>query len=365
MTRTLIVALGLCLAFPTPGQADSGAEVIDRMIAAETARYKNVDRLFKLSETLGHKTPEYLERHNGYLVPVPISELLEEQQPNAMANASPEALRDAAKMLQHESGTVDLAMDREMAKAGFGGGMGGLLTASNPEEPWLTGSPGGMMRLYADMLNATADARESIAAEQKTDSDQARRNQETLAAMKSRTRVLGRSRIDGMDTIDLGADDLGYVQHTVDGSFTMESLRMSVNADHFFPIRFRIEGVLQQGEETRPMTIERIDSEFRGHERGCANLILPYASVMRLGGTLTPEQEAELAEAQAQLAELDSQLASMPPAQQEMMKSMMGPQIEMIRNMASGGGIEIRSNVVEVRCNDDMPTAEELARLVN
>jgi hypothetical protein len=215
------------------------------------------------------------------------------------------------------------------------------------------------------MLNATADAKESIAAEKKTDSDQARRNQESLAAMKSRTRIIGHSRIDGMDTIDLGADDLGFVQDTGDGSFTIESLRMSVNADHYFPIRFRIEGVLQQGKESRPMTIERIDSNFRGHEGGCADLMLPYASVMRLGGALTPEQEAELADAQAQLDELDSQLASMPPAQQEMMKNMMGPQIEMIRNMASGGGIEIQTDVLEVRCNDDMPTAEELARLIN
>ena len=43
-----------------------------------------------------------------------------------------------------------------------------------------------------------------------------------------------------------------------------------------------------------------------------------------------------------------------------MMKQMIGPQLEMIRNMAKTGGIEIPSAIVELRC-DRPPTAEELA----
>jgi hypothetical protein len=45
-----------------------------------------------------------------------------------------------------------------------------------------------------------------------------------------------------------------------------------------------------------------------------------------------------------------------------MMMKMMGPQIEMIRNLAAGGGIEIVSDIVELRCNAAPPTAEELAQ---
>ena len=76
---------------------------------------------------------------------------------------------------------------------------------------------------------------------------------------------------------------------------------------------------------------------------------------------MTPEQQAEIAEASKQLDELEVQMASMPPGQKKMMESMMGPQLEMIRNMAAGGGIEIESTITELRCNTGLPDPLEIA----
>jgi len=76
-----------------------------------------------------------------------------------------------------------------------------------------------------------------------------------------------------------------------------------------------------------------------------------YRQVMTMSGMLTPEQEAQMAEAQAQLAEFEKQKASMPPQQVAMMESMMGPQLKMIENMAKGGGIEFETVVDNIRVN--------------
>jgi len=50
-------------------------------------------------------------------------------------------------------------------------------------------------------------------------------------------------------------------------------------------------------------------------------------------------------EARAQLEEFDKQMAEMPESQRQMMMNMMGEQIEMMRKMAAGDGIEIVTSV--------------------
>jgi hypothetical protein len=136
---------------------------------------------------------------------------------------------------------------------------------------------------------------------------------------------------------------------------------MLVDANRFVPLLLTMDGVVTDGRESRPMTIEREDMEYR-NVAGCGDMYRPFKSVMRLGGAMTPEQESELAEAGAQLAELEAQMANMPASQRQMMESMLGPQLEMIRNMASGGGIEIVSTITELRCNTGLPNPIEIAQ---
>lgn len=172
-------------------------------------------------------------------------------------------------------------------------------------------------------------------------------------------RILGRREVDGVDIVELGAEDLDYVQQTGDGTFTTRSMHILVDAEKYLPVQFKIDGTMTQAGETRDVTIDRVDSDFRRVD-GCGKLFKAHRSTMHMGGALTPEEQAQFAEAQEQLAELEKQLAGMPPAQQEMMKNMMGPQIDMLRKMGDGGGIEIVTEIVELRCNSGRPTAEEM-----
>ena len=364
MTRTIPTILTFALLLPMAASAETGPEIIDRIMEADTANYVGINNIFQRSRTLGHVTPEYFERQGGLMRLVPLPELLERQQSSEMSQATPAQLEDAARVLREESGKADAALQHEIAKEGLGGhgGMAMIIgMASRPEEKWLTSTPGGMMNLYADFLDAAAESKTELAKEKAKEPGEAAANLQLINEIKSQTRIIGRGTSDGVDVIELGADDLNVVQQTDDGTFTMNKVRIFVDEERYLPVRFKIDGILEQGSDSRAISIERIDSQFTNPE-GCENLYKPQKSVMKMGGILTDKELAEITEAEGQLQELEQQLASMPKAQQDMMMKMMGPQIKMIRSMAAGGGIEVESDIVELRCNSAPPTAEELSQ---
>ena len=83
---------------------------------------------------------------------------------------------------------------------------------------------------------------------------------------------------------------------------------------------------------------------------------------MTVSGMMTAEQEAQMREAQLQMAEMDKQLQQMPPAQRDMVMRQMGPQMKMMKTMAAGGGMEVVSNIVELKCNVPMPSPQDMAQ---
>ena len=85
---------------------------------------------------------------------------------------------------------------------------------------------------------------------------------------------------------------------------------------------------------------------------------------MRITGVLSPKEEAQMEQARQKLADFKKQLAAMPENQQAMIRSQMGPQMEMMEKMASGGGIEVVSLSVGLRCNAGLPTRQEYMQTV-
>jgi hypothetical protein len=79
-----------------------------------------------------------------------------------------------------------------------------------------------------------------------------------------------------------GADNLGFNQSSGTQQVSCDSMRMLVDADEYVPLLFKMNCTVTEGRETR-------------------------------------------------------QMASMPASQRQMMESMMGPQLEMMRSIASGG----------------------------
>jgi small-conductance mechanosensitive channel len=70
--------------------------------------------------------------------------------------------------------------------------------------------------------------------------------------------------------------------------------------------------------------------------------------------TLKRERE-KFPQARAALDELLRQLESMPEAQREMMKQMMGEQMQMMERVAAGGAMELEIRVTELQVNAGPP----------
>jgi hypothetical protein len=122
-----------------------------------------------------------------------------------------------------------------------------------------------------------------------------------------------------------------------------------------------MDGIAKSGKKSQPMTIEKLDLDY---ELIDGKLYEPKKQVMRLAGILSPKEEKQIKEAQVKLAEFQKQMDAMPTAQRDMIMKRMGPQMQMMEKMASGGGIEVVTEVHEIRVNAGLPTLEDLQDLV-
>jgi hypothetical protein len=183
-------------------------------------------------------------------------------------------------------------------------------------------------------------------------------------------------------------NDLDIVETTEDGeTVTINRMERWIDAEHYDDVKMRIEGVMEStalgkleslgplmhvmatnvdahgygdgslrlargGDvQVREFYMERELSDFR--DVPGSNLYEPYLETLRMGGMLDDAQRAELAEAQAQLADFEEQLAAMPASQRQMMESMMGGQLEQMRNLVNEGTFETQIITKQIRVNVD------------
>lgn len=149
---------------------------------------------------------------------------------------------------------------------------------------------------------------------------------------------------------------------TAAGTVAIHSIDLWIDAEYFVDRKLRMEGVMTENGQSRDVFLEQEWQDYRNVPNSA--LYEPYKRVMRAGGILTEAQQAELAEAQTQLAQYEREMASMPAAERAMVESMMGGQIEQMRNMVNGGAVEIEIITTSIEINPDFhnPMYEEFAR---
>jgi hypothetical protein len=339
------------------------------MLAKKNAGYEGVQDMTRKTEMMGTSTFEYYEKtsaielDNGQTVyvmrMVPPSEIAERQSGgSAMSNATPAELLRAADTIEQAGIQMEQGMKSEMSSTGVPGGLGTMLMNPPPDQPWLSANPRDMTSMYAMMLRGAAQGKIEMGAEQASAGTDYARNAQQI---KEQTEFMGYSEFKGRRVGELGADNLDFSESSGSQQVTCNSMRMLVDAEQYVPLLFKMDCMATDGRETRQMSIEREDRDFR-NVPGCGDMYEPFSSVMRIGGAMTPEEEAQLAEASKQLEEFEAQMAGMPASQRQMMESMMGPQLEMIRNMAAGGGIEMEQKTLELRCNTGLPDPMEVSQ---
>lgn len=364
-----ILAFAVLVSMPFTIVAQEIDEVLEGMLKNMNDKYEGIENYTRKSTTMGMTTFEYYENTSSFVLEngqrvyvmrnVPPDEIQQRHSGgNALSNASANDLRNAALQIADAGAQMEAGMMSEMQGVGLPGGMSGMLMNPPPGKPWLSPNPRDMTSMYATMLNAAADEKDRRANEDLVGDAQS--HAQTMQDMMSRSRITGRRDFNGVSAVEIAADNLDYVQEANGERITCDSMEMLVDDEKYVPLLFKMNCVANDGNESRPMTIEREDRDYRAIP-GCGNMYEPFSSVMRIGGAMTPEQQAQMAEANVQLAELEEQLAAMPPEQRKMMESMMGGQLEMIRGMGSSGTMEIETQITELRCNTGLPNPMEIA----
>jgi hypothetical protein len=222
----------------------------------------------------------------------------------------------------------------------------GLLAASG-SDPTATFDPRVMMGANAEFLRGAAEAERANAAEAAAGADETARH---MAEFERKARLVGMESVDGRDAFHLRAEDLNQVQQVDGEEFTLRSVSLWLDSTEYVPLRTRVEGVATtDGGESREFTIERHDSDYR--EVAGSRMYEPFRQVVRIAGVMNDQQRAELLAAQKQVADMERQLAEMPPAQRQMIMDQMGPQMQMMKSMASTGGLEAVTEVHRIVAN--------------
>ncbi len=350
--------------------AQTPAEIFKEVDSRKRASFEGIQDYSQTKSTMGMCVFEYYEKATTaatdgrgtvtYMRSVPVNEISERQSAgNAMSNASPEELERAASVLRQQGPAMEQGMRQEMNSAQFPAGIDQMVMNPPADKPWLSANPNDMMGNYATMLEGAAQGKREAAKQAAGAEQEAQRD--PLAAVAENTRIVGRETVHNREAIALVAEDLDYTQVSDGQTFTMNTLHIWIDAEKYVPLRMQIDGVATEGGESRAMRIEREDMSYETVP-GCGSMYEPMRSVMRISGVMSPQEQAQMAEAQAQMAQLESQLASMPPAQKEMIMRQMGPQMEMFRNMAAGKGMEVVSTVTQMQCNTGLPDPVALSR---
>lgn len=167
-------------------------------------------------------------------------------------------------------------------------------------------------------------------------------------------RYAGRETVDGREVHVIAVDDLSALDMPTpagprDVEFEPRSGRIYVDTELFVPRRMEFVGEAASPGGPQEVTT-RVDMlEYREVD----GLLVSYRNVITIDGLqamVDPEMEA-------QLEEMMKQLETMDPEQRAMMERMMGPQIEQLREMMSGGGgaMTMEITVTEVIVNSGPP----------
>lgn len=263
-----------------------------------------------------------------------------------MVADSPYASTDL-KMIAGKAREVGDGLSNEMRASGLPVGMLG-----GGGEPWASPDPSVMMGGAATFLEAAADAQDANQRERDAAVTEASAAAAASRDMARRMRHVGTEQVEGVSTQHLRAEGLGQRHPTSNGGeMVIEKLDLWIDDRNCVPMKFTMAGTHTSDGKAQPVTIERVNSQYRAVAG--SKMYEPFRQVMRIQGAMTAAQQQELRQSQAKLEDLERRLAQVPPAQRDMIMQRMGPQMEMMKRMASGGGIEVVMEVQQILVNPD------------
>ncbi len=345
------------LATPDVVFAESAREILETAQKRQIERWEGVnayavDRtIMGQTATLWYVRTEYEDdagEQQTFFVPMTATQIQNRQCDVGLSADELDFFADSTQM----TGEVLAEENRRTYGSESGLPVGGEF-ASSGTDPWNTMNPRVMMGGNAEFLRAAADAKRADQAYDPT--DDARQSLDHMQAFMEKAEVVGTETVDGRKAWHIRAEGLNHVEKNDGAEYRIEAISLYVDTDQYVPLTMKMDGTMTSEGKSQEMTLETAQADYRTVPG--SNMYESYRQVMSMNGMLTPEQEAQMAEAQAQLAEFEKQKKSMPPQQLAMMESMMGPQLKMIENMAKGNGIQFETVVDSIRVNPELTDA--------
>ncbi len=160
-------------------------------------------------------------------------------------------------------------------------------------------------------------------------------------------RLIGKESVGGRQAFHIRNEDISRTQKNDDGEFTIDSISVWIDAEEYVTLKMQMDGIAKSGNESRPIRIEKLDEDYR--KVADSNMYESFRQVMRIGGILSAKDQKEMQKAQKEFAKFEEQMKQMPEAQRNMIMKQMGPQMEMMKKMASGGGFEVVTEIHSIR----------------
>jgi len=177
--------------------------------------------------------------------------------------------------------------------------------------------------------------------------DMAENGVHTIADFSDNAQLVGTESIDGKETYHLVATGLDRTQEYSQGnSFTLQTVNVWVDSDKYVPLKMTMDGIMTTDGAPRPMTMEKLDQDYRNVPG--SKMYESYKQIMLMNGVMSDAEREQMEEARVALAEFEQELLEMPQSQRDMMMNMMGEQIEMMRKLAAGDGLEIITEVLSI-----------------
>lgn len=371
MYRKALAASLLLVLSPTPAAADAAQSILEKARAKQLERWEGVDAYLVNQSVAGSQVTLRFQRveakgpdgkpftmfqpaSHGAAGAGPVGASAGarksgvEGRPIEERPLTPEEMELFAEGMEMTGDAQAKGIEDGLEAAGLPRG----LLAATGSDPTATFDPRVMMGANAEFMRGAAQGQRELAAQSESDQRDAATQMTEFA---EQARLVGMEAVDGRDAFHLRAEGLNHTQKSDDQEFTLHSVSLWIDAVEYVPLRTRMDGVASSGVESRPMTIERIDSNYR--KVPGSKMYEPYRQVMRFAGVMSPAQQQEMREAQAKMTELDQQLAAMPEGQRQMIMRQMGPKMQMMKSMASGGGVEMVTEIEEIIVNPDSAAA--------
>ena len=170
-----------------------------------------------------------------------------------------------------------------------------------------------------------------------------------FTVLKENARYIGTETVDGLNAHVIILDDMRMIAEVHDDlEDAVDELRLYFDDEHWVlrQMTFTAHETLEDG-RVQKIEPRLLMTDYRNIE----GMMIPFKTIINIGGLSDYLSDAEREEAVQALAEMERELEQMPAEQRAMIEQMMSGQLDQLRQMLEEDTIEFIHEVKEVKVN--------------